>query len=221
MTIAVLFARADSFYKTLPGCDVYDIDRDARTWGGGCPVVAHPPCRAWGQLSFFAKPRENERELAPWSIAQIRRYGGVLEHPAASKLWPTLGLPEPGAGKDEFGGWTLGIHQHCFGHKAEKKTKLYIVGCEPWEIPDMPMKMEEPTHVIGDCGRAGYICPCGHRFGPKLGKYGCPNCCGDSGPAKPTKKPEVSKAEREHTPHELAVWLVELARRCKVKETVQ
>ena len=44
--VAVLFARADSIYKTLPGCDVYDIKRDARTWPGGCPVVAHPPCRA-------------------------------------------------------------------------------------------------------------------------------------------------------------------------------
>ena len=28
----------------------------------------------------------------------------------------------------------------------------------------------------------------------------------------------ITKAEREHTPPELAAWLVELARRCKVKE---
>ena len=40
MTIAVLFARADSVYKTLPDCDVWDIDRDARRWPGGGPVVA-------------------------------------------------------------------------------------------------------------------------------------------------------------------------------------
>lgn len=28
-----------------------------------------------------------------------------------------------------------------------------------------------------------------------------------------------SKSEREHTPHELAEWLVELARRCRVGVT--
>jgi hypothetical protein len=23
-----------------------------------------------------------------------------------------------------------------------------------------------------------YVCGCGYRFEEKLGKYGCPNCCG-------------------------------------------
>lgn len=32
MQIAVLFARADSIYKTLPECDVWDATRDARKW---------------------------------------------------------------------------------------------------------------------------------------------------------------------------------------------
>ena len=187
-TIAVLFARSDSVYKTLPGCDVWDIDRDARRWPGGGPVVAHPPCRAWGKFAMFAKPREDEKALAPWAIEQVRQFGGVLEHPNGSKLWPELGLPAPGQ-FDEFGGWTLPIHQHWWGHRAEKKTRLYIVGCEPRDIPAMPMRLDEPTHVIGDVGRAGK----GNR-------------------------PEVSKAEREHTPPDLAAWLVELARRCKVKE---
>ena len=63
--VAVLFARADSIYKSMPGCDVYDIERDARTWPGGAPVVAHPPCRSWGKFAHMAKPRPGERELAP------------------------------------------------------------------------------------------------------------------------------------------------------------
>ena len=211
--VAVLFARADSVYKTIPGCDVYDIERDARTWPGGCPVVAHPPCRSWGAFSMFAKPREDERALAPWAVEQVRRWGGVLEHPNASKLWPELGLPEPGK-IDEYGGWTLPIHQHWFGHRAEKKTRLYIVGCAPRNIPEMPMVLGEATHVIGDVGRSGLQCKCGHRFHASLGKYGCPNCCGESGPAKSLNRPEVSKAEREHTPPQLAQWLVDLARMC-------
>lgn len=186
--VAALFVRADSIYKTMEGVDAWDAERDARLWPGCGPVVAHPPCRAWGQFAMFAKPREDEKALAPWAIDQIRKFGGVLEHPAGSKLWPVLGLPEPGK-FDEFGGWTLPVHQHWWGHRAEKKTRLYIVGCEPKDIPAMPLRIDQPTHVIGDVGRAGK-----------------------------GKRPEVSKAEREHTPPDFAEWLVELARRCNVAE---
>ena len=75
--VAVLFASEDSAYKTLAGCDVYDIERDALTWPGGCPVVAHPPCRAWGQLRYWAKPRPGEKELALWAVEQVQRWGGA------------------------------------------------------------------------------------------------------------------------------------------------
>ena len=185
--VAALFVRADSVYKTMTGVDAWDIERDARRWPGGCPVVAHPPCRAWGVLRQFAKPRDDEKALAVWSVEQVRRWGGVLEHPAGSTLWPEMDLPEPGEGRDDHGGWTLGIHQHWFGHRAKKATRLYIVGCEPSDIPDMPLRLDKPTHCI-----------------------------------RPTKSyprlPSVTKAEREHTPPELAEWLVELARRCRVTE---
>jgi hypothetical protein len=50
--VAILFARKDSIYKTMPGCDVWDIDRDARNWPGGAPIVGHPPCRAWGPIDL-------------------------------------------------------------------------------------------------------------------------------------------------------------------------
>mgnify|MGYP003443278611 CR=1 FL=1 len=193
MTVAVLFARADSVYKTLPGCDVFDIERDARTWGGGCPVVAHPPCRAWGRLAHMANPRPDEKDLARFAVRQVREFGGVLEHPNASKLWADQRLPMPGKGKDEFSGWTLAITQHWFGHRAEKKTLLYIVGCETWEVPAIPMQLGDASHVIST-GSTNHI-----PFG------------------QPGWRPAVSHAEREHTPPALAAWLVELARRCKVK----
>lgn len=183
--IAVLFARADSVYKTLPDCDVWDEARDARKWPGGCPMVAHPPCRAWGAFRHRAKPARGEKELALFAVAQVRRWGGVLEHPVGSMLWTAAQLPFPGK-RDGFGGWTMGIHQHSFGHRARKKTFLYIVGVEPTEIPDFPLVLGDAEYVIGDVGRA----------------------------TAGTKRPEASKAERERTPEKLARWLVELASRC-------
>lgn len=106
--VAVLFARADSVYKTMPGLDVWHAARDALTWPGGAPVIAHPPCRSWGNLAHFAKPRHGERELALWAVDQVRIHGGVLEHPATSRLWREKPLPRPGE-IDEWGGWTLPV----------------------------------------------------------------------------------------------------------------
>lgn len=191
--VAVLFARADSNYKLIPGCDVYDIERDARTWPGGAPVVAHPPCRAWGRLRALAKPRDGERDLAIFAVDQVRRFGGVLEHPVASQLWPVAGLPRPGS-RDSFGGFTLPILQSAFGHRADKPTLIYVCGCEPGEVPLIPLRLGQATHVIAQMRS--------RRDGSRLRK-------GD-----PRWRPEVSKAEREHTPPALASWLVDLAVRC-------
>lgn len=153
--IAVLFARRDSIYKSLPDCDVWDIERDARNWPGGCPVVAHPPCRAWGTLAQFASPRPGEKELAIWSVEQVRTWGGVLEHPCRSRLWPVAGLPAPGQ-KDQWGGWTLPILQWWWGHRAEKATRLYICGCEPHEIPPIPYRIGEAECMVsGDRRKSG------------------------------------------------------------------
>lgn len=195
--IAVLFARQDSIYKTFPGVDVWDIDRDARRFPGGCPVVAHPPCRAWGRLRAFAKPRPDEKDLARWAIGQIRQWGGVLEHPESSSLWADQNLPRPGIEPDRYGGWTLPIHQFWWGHRAQKKTWLYIVGCSPLDIPDIPLKLGTADCKIRlDKRRAD---------GSHIKK-------GD-----PDFMPLLGEAEREHTPEKMAQWLVELARRCRTK----
>lgn len=146
MDVAVLFARRDSVYKTLP-CDVWDADRNALNWPGGCPVVAHPPCRSWGNWQWKAKPEPGERELAPWSVQQVRRWGGVLEHPRSSHLWPEYGLPKPGE-RDEWGGFTFPVLQFWFGHRAEKATNLYICGCSPSDLPPLPLVLGTPSHKV-------------------------------------------------------------------------
>lgn len=181
-----LFARADSVYKQDPTLDVYDIDRDARKWPGGTTVIAHPPCRAWGGLRHMAKPRPDERDLGLWAVQQVRLWGGVLEHPANSTLFPTCGLPLPSEGPDSFGGWTLAVEQFHWGHRAAKKTWLYIVGCSLENIPTVPVRQGTPTHVVGTSLRKG----------------------------KQGWRPRVTNAEREHTPPALATWLTDLARRC-------
>ena len=62
--VAALFVRADSIYKLMPGVDAWDIERDARAWPGGSPVVAHPPCRAWGALAWAPSGRRSARPSA-------------------------------------------------------------------------------------------------------------------------------------------------------------
>ena len=153
--ITVLFARADSVYKSMSGCDVYDAARDARTWLGGTPVIAHPPCRAWCRLRYFAKNvPPDEKALAIFAVEQVRKFGGVLEHPYGSTLWDAANLPRPGE-RDSWGGWTLSMPQFWFGHRAEKATFFYIVGCEPSAVPEIPFKLGEPTHVVKTSKRQG------------------------------------------------------------------
>jgi hypothetical protein len=146
--IAILFARRDSIYKTLPGCDVWDIDRNALLWPGGAPVVAHPPCRLWGRLRHFANVVPGEKELAPWAVDRVREVGGVLEHPYKSTLWKEMELPSPKDGTDKHGGWTLAAPQFWWGHKANKATWFYIVGCSPRNLPPIPFRLGEAEFVV-------------------------------------------------------------------------
>ena len=151
--VAVFFASANSVYKSLPGWEVWEEVRDARSYVGVSAVVAHPPCRAWGRLRTFAKPRHDERDLAFFAVDQVRRCGGVLEHPASSLLWSAADLPAPG-GRDSFGGWTLPIFQSWFGHRAPKPTWLYVVGVEPSALPVLPFELGIPSGRVALMGKA-------------------------------------------------------------------
>ena len=142
--IAVLFARSDSDYKNYPDFDVFDIERDAREFCKKMPVLAHPPCRAWGQLSHMANPRIGEKQLAYFALAQVRLNGGVLEHPASSRFFKEADLPI-GMFTDEFGGFTIEIDQFDFGHVAHKATKLYICGININDLPEMPKRNYSST----------------------------------------------------------------------------
>lgn len=213
--------------------DCWDATRDARLYAGPHPVVAHPPCKHWGRLRHLAKngphafgqespacllcggepgrdvgrtcPDNSDRDCAPRAVEQVRAFGGVLEHPAGSKLWEACGLPTPQQHalvrtadtsdwegplfprRDEHGGWCVELDQVEWGHACRKPTWLYLVGVPREALESPPFPGREPTHGIfyGRWERSG------HK-GPKL--LG------------------ASKEIRRRTPPLFAEYLVRLAR---------
>lgn len=148
--VTVLFTQKNSIYNNLRA-DTWDIKRNATSYQGQEPIIAHPPCRAWGRLYKKAKPKPGEKELAIWAINHIRKYGGVLEHPAGSKLWKECNIPTDGS-TDQFGGFTISINQSWFGHRAEKRTWLYIVGIKQKQLPPMPIKFDTIVKKLDHMG---------------------------------------------------------------------
>ncbi len=138
-------------YAKMANVDEWGIERDATKYNGPDPVVAHPACAPWGKFSWRScgadSQTDGSRSCGLIAVDQVRRFGGVLEHPVGSKLWEAMGLPRPGEGQDAFGGWTLDVKQVDWGHPCEKRTWLYIVGVNPEDIPRIP-PAKKPTHVI-------------------------------------------------------------------------
>jgi hypothetical protein len=136
--IAALFVEADGVYANRPGVDAWPLERDARTYEGDAPVVAHPPCQRWGRYWSGGPSAKVRRTLGAddgcfaSAIANVRRCGGVLEHPEASHAWAAFGLLKPPKSggwivADEHG-WTCCVEQGHYGHAARKATWLYAVG---------------------------------------------------------------------------------------------
>jgi len=137
--IAALYVQEGGCYYGLDGVDPWPESRDARTYTGPWPVVAHPPCERWGAYSTGG-PRYQGTKITgddggcfAAALATVRRWGGVLEHPRGSKAWPAHGLVAPPAGggwvaADLVGGWTCCVEQGHYGHLARKSTWLYAHG---------------------------------------------------------------------------------------------
>lgn len=143
--VAILCAARNSVYHDIDGVDVYDAARDCRTFAGGMPVVAHPPCRSWSAfLRHQAKPSPGEKDLGPWCVEQVRRWGGVLEHPAHSRLWDACGLPKPGETARD-GSWSMCVDQYWWGYAMRKRTWLLVSGVGPLDIPAVPFHLRAST----------------------------------------------------------------------------
>lgn len=135
--IAALYVHTNGIYYGLDDVDPWDEQRDARLYPGPHAVVAHPPCTRFCRLAGLVEARYGHKRgedggcfLA--ALAAVRRWGGVLEHPAYSDAWPMFGLPlpHPGGGwqRGICGGWVCHVEQGLYGHPARKATWLYAFG---------------------------------------------------------------------------------------------
>ena len=141
MTVAALYVESGGPYAGLAGVEVWDEARDARTYAGPHPVVAHPPCARWGRYWGGAPaqwPRlkkGDDNGCIDAGFASVRKWSGVLEHPEGSHAWHHAGLlipPKSGGWvvADWQGGWTCCVEQGNYGHRARKATWLYAKGID-------------------------------------------------------------------------------------------
>jgi hypothetical protein len=160
--ITALFVQHGGCYFGLDGVDPWDEERDARLYAGPHPVVAHPPCSRWCRLAGLVEARWGHKKgddagCFASALACVRKWGGVLEHPAFSDAWVAHGLTPPltGAGwqvADFQGGWTCYVEQGRYGHRAKKATWLYAHGVQlpsmRWgHVPD-----RDVTALVSWCG---------------------------------------------------------------------
>lgn len=94
--VAALFVETNGIYFGLPNVEPWDIRRDARAYAGPHPVVAHPPCDRWCQMAPVNQARYGHRVgddggCFAAALAAVRRWSGILEHPAVSLAWPAFG----------------------------------------------------------------------------------------------------------------------------------
>lgn len=96
---------------------MWDIDRDARTYNGPYPIVAHPPCGPWGKLAWSSRESIIDGITA---IRMVHRFGGIVEQPLGSQLFAEYGRD----------GTVVRVNQSDYGHQSLKPTLLYLVGVQ-------------------------------------------------------------------------------------------
>jgi len=164
MSVAALYVETGGIYFGLPGVDPWDEQRDARRYVGPYPVVAHPPCQRWTNLALVNYARWGGEHNRPGNdggcfesaLEAVRRWGGVLEHPAQSRAWSHYGLLRPyGTGwcyqpdvSFPRGGYHVcEVWQSAYGHRARKATWLLYSGQDV--PPDLRWDRVPGSHQVG------------------------------------------------------------------------
>lgn len=184
-TVAALYVDEKGPYVGEPGVEIWGISRDARLYAGPHPVVAHPPCSSWCQLAplnqaRYGHPIGADEGCFAAALAAVRRWGGVLEHPAKSYAWSAFGLERPPA----RGGWIRDIFRWVDMSRragplrapAAKATWLYA--CHVALLPSLQWGKAHGKALVSWCNN--------HRTAtddrPRVGKR------------KATETPEMFKA---------------------------
>jgi len=183
--VAALYIDPRGPYPVLVGPELcWDEARDARTYAGPWPVVAHPPCAPWTSLRTLCD-RDGEKSLGVRAVEQVRAFGGVLEQPAGSLLWKACNLPMTSVDVPDF---AVEVCQVSWGHVARKRTWLYCVG--------VPRALVVAGIRTG--GEVTHWCSGSHKPGDR----------GET----PKGIKVCSAQQRRRTPMAFAEWLVSLAR---------
>lgn len=160
MVVALYIDPKGPYPQLLGSENCWDAERDARGYDGPGPVVAHPPCQLWVNFAALNYKRYGGAHNRPGNdygcfaaaLDCVRRFGGVLEHPAGSNAWAAFGLRAPGAKEI---GWiragererTCEVWQSAYGHKARKRTWLYY--CGDVQPAEADWRREPGTHQVG------------------------------------------------------------------------
>jgi hypothetical protein len=149
--VAALCVSGRSVYKHKPGVVAFDRRRDARTFPGGVPVIAHPPCRLWSKFLWHqakSPDPEAEKKLGLWCVEQVIKNGGVLEHPAGSGLFAAANLPVPNEPAETFL-YTIYVEQGWFGYASRKPTWVLISGVPKSQLPALPFEFLDGVKASG------------------------------------------------------------------------
>ncbi len=209
MTVAALYVDPRGIYAGMPDVELWGLpDRDARAYDGPHPVVAHPPCSRWCRLAGLVEARWGHKRgedggCFAAALASVRRWGGVLEHPAYTDAWAAFDLPNPprhgGWVRGFCGGWSAHVEQGRYGHPAKKATWLYAVGTD---LPSLAWGSDPDTKSTAP------VSWCGDRV------------------ASGESRPRVGKAAASATPPAFAALLVDMASsaarcvsRCRAADT--
>lgn len=171
--IAALYVATGGCYFGLPDVEPWDEARNARLYAGPWPVVAHPPCERWCQQAPVNQKRYGHKVgddggYFSSALAAVRRWGGVLEHPALSYAWKAFGLQKPpregwAASWDGYGSYVCQVFQRRYGHRARKATWLYVAGGAlphenmkwgPGEPPEAWISTDRPRAELAAMGIA-------------------------------------------------------------------
>lgn len=216
--IVALYVETNGAYFGLDGVDPWDITRNAMFYEGPHPVVAHPPCSRWCRLAGLVEARWGHKRgddggTFAHALDCVRRFGGVLEHPAWSKAWPAFGLPNPpreGWQRTLCGGWVCHVEQGRYGHAAKKATWLYAVGAE---LPALRWGQ------VPDAKAGALVSWCGNKVAlPSLKRPIVGRTHRETPRGQYDERPRLSSRDASATPPEFLALLIAMARSVRRSE---